>query len=68
VFTEPLLTNGLHNPVVPPLVGAQDIENTVSSIVSCWTVFRELLPGNALIKSVTMYSNPAVLIFAPICR
>jgi hypothetical protein len=30
-----------------------DMENTVSSIV-CWTVFTELLPGNALIKSVTV--------------
>jgi hypothetical protein len=40
VFTEPLLRNGLHNPVVPPLLGADDIENTASSIVACWTVFR----------------------------
>jgi hypothetical protein len=32
-----------------------DTENTVSSIVACWTVFRELLPGNALIKSITLY-------------
>jgi hypothetical protein len=30
-------------------------ENTASSIVACWTVFTELLPGNALIKSVTSY-------------
>jgi hypothetical protein len=51
---EPLLRNGLHNPVVPPLLGADDIENTVSSIVAYWTVFTELLPGNALIKSVTI--------------
>jgi hypothetical protein len=27
---------------------------TASSIVACWTVFTELLPGNALIKSVTI--------------
>jgi hypothetical protein len=55
VFTEPLLRNGLQNPVVPPLLGADDIENTASSIVACWTVFTELLPGNALIKSVTIF-------------
>jgi hypothetical protein len=42
VFTEPLLRNGLHNPVVPPLLGTDNIENTASS------VFTELLPGNAL--------------------
>jgi hypothetical protein len=30
-------------------------ENTASSVVACWTVFAELLPGNALIKSVTIY-------------
>jgi hypothetical protein len=52
--TELLLRNGLHNPVVPPLLGADDIENTASSIVACWTVFTELLPGNALIKFVTI--------------
>jgi hypothetical protein len=55
VFTEPLLSNGLHNPVVPPLLSAGDIENTASSIVACCTVFTELLPGNSLIKSVTVY-------------
>jgi hypothetical protein len=54
VFTEPLLRNGLHNPVVPPLLGADYIENTAASIVACWTVFTELLPGNTLIKSVTL--------------
>jgi hypothetical protein len=53
VFTEPLLRNELHNFVVPPLLGADDIENTASTIVACWTVFTELLSGNALIKSVT---------------
>jgi hypothetical protein len=31
VFTEPLLRNGLHNPVVPP---PDDIENTSSPIVA----------------------------------
>jgi hypothetical protein len=54
VFTELLLRNGLHNPVVPPLLGADDKENTASSIVVCWTMFTELLPDNALIKSVTV--------------
>jgi hypothetical protein len=47
MFTEPLPRSGLQNPVVPPLLGADDIEYTVSSIT-------ELLPGNALIKSVTV--------------
>jgi hypothetical protein len=32
-----------------------DIENTASSIVACWTPFTELLPGNVLIKSVIIY-------------
>jgi hypothetical protein len=27
VFTEPLCRNALHNPVVPPLLGADDVEN-----------------------------------------
>jgi hypothetical protein len=56
MFTVPLLRNGLHNPVIPPLLGEDDIENTASSIVAWWTVFTELLPGNALIKSVTIFS------------
>jgi hypothetical protein len=33
-----------------------DTGNTSSSIVACWTMFTELLPGNALIKSVTIPS------------
>jgi hypothetical protein len=45
----------LHNPVVPQLLGADDIENTASSIVASWTVFTELLPENAFIKSVKIY-------------
>jgi hypothetical protein len=32
-----------------------DTEDTASSTIACWTVFTELLPGNALIKSVTIY-------------
>jgi hypothetical protein len=32
--------------------GADDIENTAASIVSCLAVFTELLPGNTLIKSM----------------
>jgi hypothetical protein len=35
--------------------GMDDIENTSSSIVACWTVFTEMLSGLALIKSVTIY-------------
>jgi hypothetical protein len=50
VFTEPLPRNGIHNPVVPLLLGADDTENTVPSIVACWTVFTE-----QLIKSVKIY-------------
>jgi hypothetical protein len=56
VFTEPLPRSGLHKLVVPPLLGADYIENTASSIVACWTVFTELLPGNVLINYVTIYS------------
>jgi hypothetical protein len=55
LFAEQVLRNGLHNPVVPPLLGEDDIENIASSIFACWTVFTELLPGNALIKSVAVY-------------
>jgi hypothetical protein len=55
VFTEQLLRNGLPKPVVPPLLGANNIENTASSIVACWTVFTEMLPGNAFFKSVTIF-------------
>jgi hypothetical protein len=39
----------------PPLRDVTaNTDNTASSIVACWTVFTELLPGNALIKSVTI--------------
>jgi hypothetical protein len=39
----------------PPLRDVTvDTEKTASSIAACWTVFTELLPGNALIKSVTL--------------
>jgi hypothetical protein len=37
--------------------GADDIENTASSIFACWTVFTEMLPGNALLKSVNNNKN-----------
>jgi hypothetical protein len=38
----------------PPLRDVTaDIENTAPSIVAHWTVFTELLPGNALLKSIT---------------
>jgi hypothetical protein len=41
----------------PPLRDVTaDTKNTAFSIVACWTVFTDLLPGsNALIKSVTIY-------------
>jgi hypothetical protein len=37
-----------------------DMENTASSTVACWTVSTELLPSNALIKSVTISKNMQV--------
>jgi hypothetical protein len=36
--------------------GADDIESPTSSIVACWTLFTEPLPGNVQIKSVTTYN------------
>jgi hypothetical protein len=57
VFTKPLLRNGLQNPIVPLLLGADDIENTASTIVACWIVLTELLPCNVLIKSVTILNE-----------
>jgi hypothetical protein len=42
-----------HNPPVRDVTA--DEEHTVSSVVACWTVFAELLPNNALIKSVTIF-------------
>jgi hypothetical protein len=42
----------------PPLRNVTvDTENTAFSIVSCWTMFRDLLPGNALIKSAKMLNK-----------
>jgi hypothetical protein len=35
-------------------LGGKDDKNTTSSIASFWTLFTELLPGNALIKFVTV--------------
>jgi hypothetical protein len=29
MFTEPLLRDGLHNPIVPLLLGADDVENSL---------------------------------------
>jgi hypothetical protein len=34
-FAEPLLRNGLHNPVVPPVLGADNIEN---SLIYCYVL------------------------------
>jgi hypothetical protein len=39
---------------------AADTDNTASSIVACRTVFTEMLPGNALIKSVTIFYHLSV--------
>jgi hypothetical protein len=39
----------VHWPVTSTGRGAGDKENTASFIVACWTVFTELLSGNALI-------------------
>jgi hypothetical protein len=33
----------------------------IASIVACWNVFTEVLPGNALIKSMTVYKSPHFL-------
>jgi hypothetical protein len=41
--------------------GADDVENTAPSIVACWAVFTELLPGNALIRSVIIYFHGVTL-------
>jgi hypothetical protein len=46
------ITWSLSNQYTGASVGST--EDTTSSIVACWTVFTELLPGNALIKSVTI--------------
>jgi hypothetical protein len=43
-----------HYPASPFGESVGSTENTASSIVACFTVFSELLPGNALIKSVTI--------------
>jgi hypothetical protein len=40
----------------PPLRDVTaDTESTAFSIVVCWAMFTELLPGNALINSVTIF-------------
>jgi hypothetical protein len=49
VFIKLLPRNGLHHPVVPPLLGMDDVQDTALSIVTGWTVFTELLPGNAIV-------------------
>jgi hypothetical protein len=57
--TEPLLRNGLHNPVVPLLLGADDIENTASSIVACWTV-RMFTDIPVLLRNVATNCFPRI--------
>jgi hypothetical protein len=39
------------------LARRSDLQKTTYSTVACWTVFTELLPGNALIKSVTILNT-----------
>jgi hypothetical protein len=39
---------------LPLFVVTADTESTASSIAACWALFTELLPGKALIKSVTV--------------
>jgi hypothetical protein len=53
-----------HNPALRYVTA--DMENTASSIVACWTVFTELLPGNALLKSVTILI--AVSVVSLLCK
>jgi hypothetical protein len=43
--------------------GVDNIENTASSTVACWTVLTELLPCNALIKSFTISYLNDILIY-----
>jgi hypothetical protein len=40
VFTQPLPRSGLHNPVVPPLLEADDIENTAPFCCVLGRVYR----------------------------
>jgi thiosulfate reductase cytochrome b subunit len=47
----------------PPLRDVTaDTESIASYIVACWTVFTELLPGNALIRSVILSHRFKLLI------
>jgi hypothetical protein len=40
----------------PPLRDVTaDMENRASSPVACWSVFIKHLPGNTLIKSITIF-------------
>jgi hypothetical protein len=52
------------------MLGAENIEKIASCIVACWFVFTELLPGNALIKSVTVHilCNYYAIIFKLQCN
>jgi hypothetical protein len=55
MFTETLPRNRLHNPVVLLLLGADRIENSFPYTAAYLKVFTEPLPGNVLIKSVTIF-------------
>jgi hypothetical protein len=54
----------IHWSVTSIRYGMEDMENTASYIVACWTVFTELLPGNALIK----FYYSIILSYMPVSR
>jgi hypothetical protein len=54
VFTEHLLINGLHNPNVPQLFGADDIEN---SLIYCCVLDSEKFYGHSSIVAGTCLPN-----------
>jgi hypothetical protein len=48
------ITGNTYHVITHRCVTSPRIRKTASCIVACWTVFTELLPGNALIKSVAI--------------
>jgi hypothetical protein len=56
VFTETLPRNGSHNPVVLLFLGADRIENIFPYTAAYLEVFTGPLPGNVLIRSVTIFN------------
>jgi hypothetical protein len=61
VFTELLLRRGLHNPVVPPLLSADDIENSLiyCCILDC--VYRAVA-WQHVDKSVTIFYQECAIV------